>query len=200
MKGRIESSPDHSMKEEFKSKDSIEVLNNADHGDRYADIQPEAIINERMLKTAYRLQTIKNKRGRLRSSSAPMLHEFFSTDGILSDKITTKCPRMVRFSTVEVREYAMILGDNPAVSRGPPLTLDWTPLSRAFFDVERHIVMNPEPRRKIGEMVMPSVLREMLLKKSGYSTSEMFASTKQTNIVRAQRLATVRKLQMPNML
>merc|ERR1719506_2664911 len=32
----------------------------------------------------------------------------------------------VRFSTVEIREYGLCLGDNPSVSRGPPICLDWT--------------------------------------------------------------------------
>jgi len=223
MKGRVESSPDHSVEEEFKSKDFIEELNNVDYGDSSADTQPEAIINERMLNTTYRLQTIKEKRRRLRSLSAPMQHDIFSMDNFSSDKKTRKSlstpvqhdifstnnfssdkkirksSRVVRFSTVEVREYAMILGDNPAVSLGPSITLDWTPFSRAVFDVERYIVMNPEPRRKIGEMVMPLVRRKLLIKKSGYSRREMLASTKQTNIVRAQRLATVRKLQLVQM-
>ena len=31
----------------------------------------------------------------------------------------------VKFSTVEIRSFPMILGDNPSVSKGPPVTLAW---------------------------------------------------------------------------
>ena len=32
----------------------------------------------------------------------------------------------VSFASVQVREYPMILGDNPSCTSGPPVTLDWT--------------------------------------------------------------------------
>ena len=34
--------------------------------------------------------------------------------------------RNVSFSHLQVREYAITLGDNPSVSSGPPVTLDWS--------------------------------------------------------------------------
>ena len=33
--------------------------------------------------------------------------------------------RNVSFSHLRIREYAITLGDNPSVSSGPPVTLDW---------------------------------------------------------------------------
>ena len=37
-----------------------------------------------------------------------------------------KLKRNVSFSHLQVREYAITLGDNPSVSSGPPVTLDWS--------------------------------------------------------------------------
>lgn len=104
--------------------------------------------------------------------------------------------KMVQFSTVEVRQYPMILGDNPAVSRGPSVTIDWIPFSRSIVNVDLHVRMTPEPRRKPVQMAMPLYHREFLLRQTGYTRNELLEATKQTNIIKAQRSATVRKLQM----
>ena len=122
-----------------------------------------------------------------------------STSLPVKDKNTAKPEKKVRFSTVEVREYQMILGDNPGVSRGPSITIDWRPFSRKFFHVETHVRMTPSPRRKPTQMTMPLFHRDFLLKAAGYSRKEILESTKRTNIVKAQRSATVRKLQMSQM-
>jgi len=42
---------------------------------------------------------------------------------------------VVRFSTIEIREYPRALGDNPSVTSGPPLTLKWNPISTSALDV-----------------------------------------------------------------
>ena len=104
--------------------------------------------------------------------------------------------KRVRFSTVEVREYPMILGDNPAVRCGPSITIDWRPFSRNFFHVETHVRMTPYPRRKPTEMAMPFFHREFLMKASGYTHKEILECTKQANIIKTQRAKTLRKLQM----
>lgn len=51
----------------------------------------------------------------LRSSSAEVLGEFQRST----------MPQEVRFNSVQVRMYGQTLGDNPAVSNGAPIQLDW---------------------------------------------------------------------------
>jgi len=112
---------------------------------------------------------------------------------------TRKKMKKVHFSTVEVREYPMTLGDNPAVSKGPPVTIEWRPFSRKIYQVESHIKLTPCPRRKPLQMAMPLFYRDFLLKSSGFSRREMLEATKQVNIIKGRRSATVRKLQMAQM-
>mmetsp|Transcript_15905 Transcript_15905/g.22427 ORF Transcript_15905/g.22427 Transcript_15905/m.22427 type:complete len:337 (-) Transcript_15905:87-1097(-) len=40
-------------------------------------------------------------------------------------ELKTKEPKSVRFHQITIREYERILGDNPAVSSGPPISLGW---------------------------------------------------------------------------
>lgn len=74
----------------------------------------------------------------------------------------------VRFSTVEIREYDMIVGDHPCCSAGLPLSLDWkynpVPIIRQakdFSGVKR-------PPRKL------SLLERMHLLKNFYSSTELW--------------------------
>ena len=43
----------------------------------------------------------------------------------------------VKFSSVKIREYPMIPGDNPSVSNGPPLTMDWTASKTFSVTIDR---------------------------------------------------------------
>ena len=46
--------------------------------------------------------------------------------------------RSVSFGEVEIREHEVILGDNPAVSGGPPVTIDWSAVSSRKLSVDEH--------------------------------------------------------------
>lgn len=57
--------------------------------------------------------------------------EYFGTDplyideGDQSSNINPSTETKVKFGQVEVREYAITIGDSPYCSGGPPLSLDW---------------------------------------------------------------------------
>ena len=40
----------------------------------------------------------------------------------------------VAFSSVEIKVYPYILGDNPSVPKGSPLTIDWEPMAVQVYD------------------------------------------------------------------
>jgi hypothetical protein len=67
------------------------------------------------------------------------------------------------WGALEIRTYPNILGDNPAVSDGCPITLDWRPISREKHDdlVYYEItVRTRRPRRRRKELVMKVIERD----------------------------------------
>ena len=108
----------------------------------------------------------------------------------LSGMATMK--RNVSFHKIEIREYHRTLGDNPCVSAGPPLSLDWNynPAHRVF-DVEAYEEAKT-PRSK-SEMLMPRQVREVILKEHwDVSRSEINAMARNVNITKRNRRATAR--------
>jgi hypothetical protein len=69
--------------------------------------------------------------------------------------------RSVKFSTLEIREYAVVLGANPSTTHGPSLELDWEAQSSETFDLDCYEVQRP-PRRERIELAMPGIVRENL--------------------------------------
>lgn len=70
--------------------------------------------------------------------------------------------KKVCFDDVHIREHAFILGDNPAVSKGAPLTIDWESHREDVVDIDvfehcrapvrrhrRKIVLSPRKRAKM---------------------------------------------------
>lgn len=71
--------------------------------------------------------------------------------------------RKVRFSTVLIRDYSIILGDHPCVSYGPPITIDWDYQQHEPRDVDEYEFENALSRRSQREMVMNYYQRKYLL-------------------------------------
>lgn len=42
----------------------------------------------------------------------------------------------VSFSTIEVREFRVVIGDNPSCAMGPPLSIDWDPDCELSIDID----------------------------------------------------------------
>ena len=67
--------------------------------------------------------------------------------------------KSVSFATVEIHEHAVIMGDNPSTTHGPPLEIDWVEQGHYSLNVEEYEEMRP-PRRVKDELSMPSDVRE----------------------------------------
>jgi len=97
-------------------------------------------------------------------------------DGI-GDEEDESDATVLKWSTLEIREYATQLDTNPGVSRGPALALSWSYNVSPRVMIEKYEELRP-PRRKIKEMRMPASEREARLLASGVSRKEIEASMK----------------------
>ncbi len=96
----------------------------------------------------------------------------------------------VKFSTVEIQEYPIIPGVNPAVKTGVPLTIDWLPLNKNAYDFEEYEQAVEGVRRNGGEMRMPPSRRLHVLRQLGVSKEEIKECMKATIVAKKQRQRT----------
>jgi hypothetical protein len=95
----------------------------------------------------------------------------------------------VCFSTIEIKEYPIIAGDNPAVTIGAPITIDWIPFSDEKCTVDDYEERRPSPRSMV-ELRMPSTYRMQLLRSLGFTREEVQKCIKAANITRNHRSRT----------
>lgn len=90
-----------------------------------------------------------------------------------SDRTTLSEKSSVSFSTIEIHEHAMILGDGRSASgSGPCLEIDWTEQSNVILNLEEYESMRYHRRHK-HELIMPGNKRTDLLLDSGYTMREI---------------------------
>jgi hypothetical protein len=81
--------------------------------------------------------------------------------------------KSVSWYMVEFQTYDIILGDNPATSRGPPLSIG-SVISRSVLPLADYEEHRP-PRRAMSDLIIPYDARERLLMDAGYSRSDIRA-------------------------
>lgn len=101
----------------------------------------------------------------------------------------------VDFSKIVIREYPVTLGDNPGVSAGPALTIDWEPQDEVQIPLLDYESSRP-PRRNYVEMSIPKDIRMQMLTGSGHTRKEIQVAVKSSNIGRINRRKTVAMLHM----
>lgn len=104
--------------------------------------------------------------------------------------------RVTSFSTIEIREYDVTLGDNPGGRSGPPLSLDWKYNKHLtqVVDVDRYEETRP-PRRSRIEMHMGSSVRSyILMREKGYSITDIKKAARSAADIRKKRDSTTKKI------
>merc|ERR1712087_421203 len=112
-----------------------------------------------------------------------------TNSGELPVKDKPKGKRAVSFGNVLVRDYGMILGDNPCCGYGPPVTLDWDYLEYEPLEVNEYEYNRPA-RRSLKEMGMNYYMRVDLLTKAGYSEEDFEKTKKLQNKAKTNRAIT----------
>jgi hypothetical protein len=104
--------------------------------------------------------------------------------------------RLVRFSTVQVRQYERIIGDNPSCSSGPSISIGWNYdknriITESIDDFEyKHSCL----RLVDEEMILSRHEREQLLSDLGYSKSKIAEAVRKNIKEKTKRRQTVNNL------
>jgi len=110
---------------------------------------------------------------------------------------TTSLPRIrknsgksVSWNVLHIREYDITIGDNPCVSYGPPISLDWCYMNMGTIKVEEY-ESNRRPRRSMRQMMMNYYYRRNLLIYACGETAEgLKKATKKIKKIRLRRAIT----------
>ncbi|KAL3917146.1 MAG: hypothetical protein SGILL_004851 [Bacillariaceae sp.] len=95
----------------------------------------------------------------------------------------------VKFNTLEIREYPLMMGDSPASARGIPLTIGWDHIEEhSGIPIDEYEHLRPM-RRERDELKMESLDRVRMLKSEGvgYSRREIQEGVRQVDMERRKR-------------
>ena len=98
----------------------------------------------------------------------------------------TSSTSRVSFGKLEIREYPMVMGDNPSTSEGPSLEIGWEYVACDVLYVEEYEGLRPH-RRGMGQLRMPGTFRTELLISNGYSKNEIRQQVARRREMAAQR-------------
>lgn len=101
--------------------------------------------------------------------------------------------KSVRFSSVDVRDYTLCLGDNPSVTRGVPISLDWDYGKAHSYEIDAYERDRCDDRRDSDDLKLPSLQRVQMLKRLGYSRGEINERVKEVDVIKDNRFSTRRK-------
>jgi len=102
--------------------------------------------------------------------------------------------RNVSFHKVEVRNYDVTVGDNPAVTTGPPVSLDWTYFPEHEVKHVEEYEAERAMRKKKDELRIGRAEREARLKAEGYTEVDMIRAIHEAEEAQKRRNETVRTL------
>lgn len=94
--------------------------------------------------------------------------------------------KRISFGTIQIREHAQTIGDNPSCSYGTPVQLDWEHQDLEELKLDDYELYRPVVRTK-KEFQLNSFQRRNLLKLNGYSNNEIKETKKNVSKARNQR-------------
>mmetsp|Transcript_8701 Transcript_8701/g.12307 ORF Transcript_8701/g.12307 Transcript_8701/m.12307 type:complete len:162 (-) Transcript_8701:176-661(-) len=93
----------------------------------------------------------------------------------------------VLFDAVEIREYPIVLGNNPSSTIGPSIEIGWEYTDLEPQDVEDHANRKTIKRDVRALYVAPVVRESILLRSEQYSHQDIDEAVREKNKVRQQR-------------
>ena len=89
-----------------------------------------------------------------------------------SQQTTTTTEKRVRWGDIDIYRHFMMIGDNPSVSEGLPVTLAWTAEYHEKIHIDDYERVKGQARGR-HEMVLPRMRRDAIAKTAGLSRAEM---------------------------
>lgn len=96
----------------------------------------------------------------------------------------------VKFHVVNIWEFPLVMGDNPACSAGVPITLAQEPISEMTVDVDMYEAIRKTKRRK-GKRVMSVEERATIVLGAGYTLEEMARCVMKMNDIQRERIRSI---------
>jgi hypothetical protein len=103
----------------------------------------------------------KNKRCAWKTLPKPNLEEIHQRVRTAAPRVEAR-PRHVTFHQIIVRAYDQCIGDNPCVSYGPPISLDWEYQEMEAISLDEYETSRP-PRRKPRQLMLNYYARRNIL-------------------------------------
>lgn len=119
-------------------------------------------------------------------AQAPILRRSSNTVS-LGHSFGSSTNKSVSFGDIQIHSHQFTLGDNPSVSSGPPVTVDWKAFESGTYDLDEYEQQKPDPRRKEA-MILPRSIREEILRNEGFSRGELKEATGQVSKIQQHRL------------
>jgi hypothetical protein len=104
-----------------------------------------------------------------------------------------KKKKYVKFHKIEIIELAFAMGDNPSVSNGVPLTLEWVAQKRTVMAVDFFETYRPTRCATWKLLRLEESSRMSILLESGYTQLEIDAATKEATRIRRLRRVCCRR-------
>jgi len=101
--------------------------------------------------------------------------------------------RSISFETVQIREYKRDICDNPSVTSGPPIGIDWEVKDESFVPVDIYETYRPE-RLEFSELILERHEREYLILKSGRTRTDIASAVREVNKAKHARRTTVNNI------
>lgn len=115
---------------------------------------------------------------------------------LVSNQTSKRRSSKIQFSTVEVRQYERVLGDNPGVSSGPPVSIGWKHFEdrTMVLPIDEYEYYHGACTEDQCEMILTRFERETMLLELGYTEKELVKSIRENYKVKNKRRQTVNNI------
>ena len=116
-----------------------------------------------------------------------------------SRRLRSSSSNSVSFTSVTIRSYEQTIGDNPAVSYGTPISLDWNYEEHDSIELDSYEIKRSLNRRTRRQMVIDHYRRKnLILYEFGCTKEEMNRARKDADKIKFHRSVTLSFLPMMN--